>query len=154
MYKLILILKYLIPVFLNNFCRIYKKSIHYGKFTKLRLLKSICALFLCFIVLSSSSSVKAINIELINSEAQLEGKLAFKYCQSIDNNLFEGLDKELILKYEYFFSSVSKDSVENVNTFLENFISKVYSVCNYEMTDENIKEFYYYFKKFYLGKIN
>ena len=48
--------------------------------------------------------------------------LAYKYCKSIESNMFKGLDDERILKYEYFFNSVNK---ENINEGIE--ILKKYS---------------------------
>ena len=37
----------------------------------------------------------------------IENYLAYKYCDSLEKNLFKGLDNERILKYEYFFDSVN-----------------------------------------------
>ena len=83
---------------------------------------------------------------------ETERNLAFKYCQSIDKNLFEGLDNEFTLKYEYFFSSISKESIKDETKFIENFKSQVYSICSYKLTDKDKNDFNNYFKKFYFGK--
>ena len=43
----------------------------------------------------------------IYTEKKIDHKdLAKKYCDSLEKNLFKGLDKESTLKYEYFFSSI------------------------------------------------
>ena len=41
--------------------------------------------------------------------------LAKKYCDSLEKNLFKGLDKESTLKYEYFFSSIPDNFIEDEN---------------------------------------
>ena len=51
--------------------------------------------------------------------------LANKYCDSLEKNLFKGLDKESTLKYEYFFSSLPYDSIKDENKFLKIFKSNV-----------------------------
>ena len=117
------------------------------KFINQKLFKNLYALLFSLILLFYSCSVKANDNLLFNSEMIIERKLANKYCQSIDKNLFEGLDNELILKYEYFFSSFSKDSIENGN--IDNFIKEVDSLCSYKLTNEEIKEFNEYFQKFF-----
>ena len=117
------------------------------KFINQKLYKNLYALLFSLILLFYSCSVKANDNLLLNSEMKIERKLAYKYCQSIDKKLFEGLDNELILKYEYFFSSFSKDSIENGN--IDNFIKEVDSLCSYKLTNEDIKEFNEYFQKFF-----
>ena len=44
--------------------------------------------------------------------------LAKKYCDSLEKNLFKGLDKESTLKYEYFFSSIPDNYIKDENQFL------------------------------------
>tara|TARA_Y100001978_G_C23603465_1_gene389923 strand:- start:153 stop:464 length:312 start_codon:yes stop_codon:yes gene_type:complete len=83
---------------------------------------------------------------------KIERNIALKYCQSIDERLFEGLDNEKILKYQYFFSSITNESIKNFNEFIKDFKLAVYSICSYELTKSNEEEFYYYFNKFYSEK--
>ena len=92
-----------------------------------------------------------VKINLINSlptfgEINIEKKiadnyLAKKYCDSLEKNLFKGLDKESILKYEYFFSSIPNNYVKDENKFLEIFKSDVKSICSYDISKSNEKEF-------------
>ena len=93
-----------------------------------------------------------VKINLINSlpvlgEINTEKKtannnnLAKKYCDSLEKNLFKGLDKESILKYEYFFSSIPDDYIKDNNKFLEIFKSDVKSICSYDISKSNEKEF-------------
>ena len=44
--------------------------------------------------------------EIYTEKKITNNHLAKKYCDSLEKNLFKGLDKESTLKYEYFFSSV------------------------------------------------
>ena len=93
-----------------------------------------------------------VKINLINSlpvlgEINTEKKtannnnLAKKYCDSLEKNLFKGLDKESILKYEYFFSSIPNNYIKDENKFLEIFKSDVKSICSYDIAKSNEKEF-------------
>ena len=68
-------------------------------------------------------------------------QLAEKYCDSLGKNLFTGLDKESILKYEYFFSSIPENSIKDQNKFLKIFKSDVKSICSYEISESNEEEF-------------
>ena len=78
----------------------------------------------------------------INTEKKIaDNYLAKKYCDSLEKNLFKGLDKELTLKYEYFFSSIPNNYVKDVNKFLEIFKSDVKSICSYNISKSNEKEF-------------
>ena len=67
--------------------------------------------------------------------------LAKKYCDSLEKNLFKGLDKESTLKYEYFFSSIPENYIKEENKFLEIFKSDVKSICSYDISKSNEKEF-------------
>ena len=78
----------------------------------------------------------------INTEKKIDNNyLAKKYCDSLEKNLFKGLDKESILKYEYFFSSIPNNYVKDENKFLEIFKSDVKSICSYNISKSNEKEF-------------
>ena len=80
--------------------------------------------------------------EVIYTEKKIAtNQLAHKYCDSLKKNLFKGLDKESILKYEYFFSSIPDNFIKDENKFLEIFKSDVKSICSYEFSKSNEKEF-------------
>ena len=78
----------------------------------------------------------------INNERKIPNDyLAKKYCDSLEKNLFKGLDKEFTLKYEYFFSAMPYDFIKDENKFLEIFKSDVKSICSYDISKSNEKEF-------------
>ena len=56
-------------------------------------------------------------------------------------NLFKGLDKESILKYEYFFLSIPDDYIKDEDKFLETLKSDIKSICSYDVAKSNEKEF-------------
>ena len=74
--------------------------------------------------------------------------LAKKYCDSLEKNLFKGLDKESTLKYEYFFSAIPEDFIKDENKFLEIFKFDVKSICSYDITQSNEKEFKSFLKNY------
>ena len=78
----------------------------------------------------------------INTEKKIaDNYLPKKYCDALEKNLFKGLDKESILKYEYFFSSIPDNYIKDEDKFLEIFKSDVKSICSYNITKSNEKEF-------------
>ena len=78
----------------------------------------------------------------INTEKKIASNyLAKKYCDSLEKNLFKGLDKESILKYEYFFSAIPNNSIQDKDKFLKKFKSDVKSICSYEISKSNEQEF-------------
>ena len=78
----------------------------------------------------------------INTEKKIANNyLANKYCDSLEKNLFKGLDKESTLKYEYFFSSIPNNYIKDENKFLEIFKSDVKSICSYDISKSKEKEF-------------
>jgi len=76
-----------------------------------------------------------------NENNILNKQIAERYCDSVGKNIFKGLDKESILKYEYFFSSIPNDSIKNKKDFLKIFKFNVKAICSYEVTKSNEKEF-------------
>ena len=74
--------------------------------------------------------------------------LAKKYCDSLEKNLFKGLDKESTLKYEYFFSAMPEDFIKDEDKFLEIFKSDVKSICSYDISKSNEKEFKSFLKNY------
>ena len=87
--------------------------------------------------------------EIYKEKKIANNQLAIKYCDSLKKNLFKGLDKEATLKYEYFFSSLPYDSIKDANKFLKIFKSDVKSICSYEISESNEKEFKSFLKNYF-----
>ena len=99
-----------------------------------------------FFLIGFIVKINLINVLPIFGEIYTEKKiannyLANKYCDSLEKNLFKGLDKESTLKYEYFFSSIPDNFIKDENKFLEIFKSDVKSICSYDISKSNEKEF-------------
>ena len=99
-----------------------------------------------FFVIVYTAKINLINTLPISGEIYINNKitnnqLAKKYCDALEKNLFTGLDKESILKYEYFFSSIPDDYIKDEDKFLEIFKSDVKSICSYDIAKSNEKEF-------------
>ena len=84
----------------------------------------------------------------INNLKTPEEELATKYCDAINKNIFNGLNKEESLKYEYYFSSLKKNSRKDHNLFYKDFKLKVLKKCSYKLTEEDEEEFINYIKVF------
>ena len=107
-----------------------------------------------FFLFGLTITINLINSLPVSGEIYVEKKiannqLAKRYCDSIEKNLFKGLDKESILKYEYFFSSIPNDFIKDENKFLEIFKSDVRSICSYEFSKNNEKEFKSFLKNYF-----
>ena len=86
----------------------------------------------------------------LNTEKKIANNyLAKKYCDSLEKNLFKGLDKESTLKYEYFFSALPDGFIKDENKFLEIFKSDVKSICSYDISQSNEKEFISFLKNYF-----
>ena len=81
-------------------------------------------------------------------------QLAINYCDSLKKNLFKGLDKESILKYEYFFSAMPDNFIKDENKFLEIFKSDVKSICSYDISQSNEKEFKSFLNNYFKTRSN
>jgi len=75
------------------------------------------------------------------SGTDTERNLAYKYCKSIETNMFKGLDNERILKYEYFFNSINKEIINEGTEIIGNFTSEVEKVCSYKLSKEEEENF-------------
>ena len=105
------------------------------KFVLVSFLLIVCTAKINLINSLPLSGEKYINNKLTNNQ------LAKKYCDALEQNLFKGLDKESILKYEYFFSSIPEDYIKDEDKFLETFKSDIKSICSYDISKSNEKEF-------------
>ena len=92
--------------------------------------------------------------EIYPEKKIVNNQLAKKYCDSLEKNLFKGLDKESILKYEYFFSSIPDNYIKDENKFLEIFISDVKSFCSYNFSKSNEKEFKSFLNNYFKTRSN
>ena len=107
-----------------------------------------------FLLIVFTAKINLINSLPISGEIYINNKitnnqLAKKYCDALEKNLFKGLDKESILKYEYFFSSIPDDYIEDEDKFLEIFKSDVQSICSYDISNSNEKEFKYFLDNYF-----
>ena len=97
-------------------------------------------LFISIIILFS--------IPVFSNDTNTERNLAYKYCKSIESNMFKGLDDERILKYEYFFNSVNKKNINQGAEITDNFISEVENICSYKLNKEDKENFQEELKKY------
>ena len=88
------------------------------------------------------------SIPVFSNDANTQRNLAFKYCKSIESNMFKGLDDERILKYEYFFNSVKIDTTNEDAEILNNFTSEVENICSYKLNSEEREDFHKELKKY------
>ena len=88
------------------------------------------------------------SVPAFSNDTNTEKILAYKYCKSIESNMFKGLDEERILKYEYFFNSVNKENTNKVAEKLNNFTSEVEKICSYKLNSEEKEDFQKQLKKY------
>ena len=81
------------------------------------------------------------SIPVFSNDINTERNLAYKYCKSIESNMFKGLDDERILKYEYFFNSVNEENTIEVAELLNNITSEVEKICSYKLNSEEREDF-------------
>ena len=109
----------------------------------------LCLLILTLIMISMPeiSFPKDLN-KYIKYVISPEENLAIKYCDSINKNMFNGLEEESILKYEYFFSSLNIPINNNYYKVLKDFKSNVNKLCSYKINEKENEEFTKYIKTF------
>ena len=118
-------------------CKINKK---YLKIASSFLLIFINILFVSILFLYGESAFSKVT--------NIEKDLALKYCDSLDRNLFKGLDNERILKYEYFFNSIKKEVINDEKFQLNKFVSEVKTICSYQLKNEEEEEMRQLLKSF------
>ena len=89
-----------------------------------------------------------LSLPAFSNDANTERNLAYKYCKSIESNMFKGLDDERILRYEYFFNSVNKENKNEVEISLNNFTKEVESICSYKLNSDEKADFLKELKKY------
>ena len=119
-------------------------------------MKLVLISFFLFVLLMAINMTNGLPAsgEIYKEEKIANNQLAFKYCDSLKKNLFKGLDKESTLKYEYFFSSLPYDSIKDENKFLTIFKSDVKSICSYDFSKSNEKEFKSFLKNYFKTRSN
>ena len=81
------------------------------------------------------------NVPAFSNLTDIEKDFAYKYCDSIERNLFKGLDNEKILKFKYFFNFINK-GVKNIDIeSFDNFAVEVENMCSYNLKSEEKEEF-------------
>ena len=105
-------------------------------------MKFILFTFLLFVYTAKINLTNSLSIsgEIYINNKITNNQLAKKYCDALEKNLFKGLDKESILKYEYFFSSIPEDYIKDEDKFLETFKSDVKAICSYDIAKSNENE--------------
>ena len=84
----------------------------------------------------------------INNQKTPEEELATKYCDAINKKIFNGLNKEASLKYEYYFSSLKKPARKDHKLFFKDFKLKVMNNCSYNLNEVDKNEFINFIEKF------
>jgi len=119
---------------------VFKVNILFLKIASLYKFIVINILFIAILILYS--------LPAFSNETNTESNLAYKYCKSIESNMFKGLEDERILKYEYFFNSVNKEITNEKSDIFNNFTSEVEKICSYKLNSEEKKIFLIELNKF------
>ena len=120
----------------------------------------VCKIYKLFLKISSATALVLINILFVSilflygesafsKVTNIEKNLAYRFCDSIEKNLFSGLENEKILKYEYYFNSFNTEEIDKELEKLSNFPTEVYSICSYKLSFEERKDIENMLKKFY-----
>jgi len=106
---------------------------------------TITLLTILFII---SNPIYSEEIEIRGKSNVFERNLALKYCDAINKSIFKGLEKESILKYVYFFSSIKRQNINNSEKFLNKFSLEVEKMCFYKLSKSDREEFKKYIDKY------
>ena len=123
--------------------KINKLFLKIGSFYKLIVMN---VLFIAIIIL--------FGIPAFSTDPNTERNLAYKYCKSIESNMFKGLEDERILKYEYFFNSVNKENTYEVTELLKKFTSEVQNICSYKLDTKEVEDFQKELTKYFITSKN
>ena len=117
------------------------------KFNKL-FLKIKSSLKLILIIILFTQILFLYNEPVLSKDTKIERNLAYKYCNSLERNLFKGLDNERILKYEYFFSDIKKQEIYEIEKNTSNFYSEIEDICSYKFKNEEKQDIENLLKEF------
>ena len=117
------------------------------KFNKL-FLKIKSSLKLILIIILFTQILFLYNEPVLSKDTKIERNLAYKYCNSLERNLFKGLDNERILKYEYFFSDIKKQEIYEIEKSTSSFYSEIEDICSYKLKNEEKQDIENLLKEF------
>ena len=110
-------------------------------------LKIVSSLELILIIIVFVSILFLFSESAFSKVTSIEKNLAYKYCDSLEKNLFKGLDNEKILKYEYFFNSINIEAIKGDLEKLSNFPTEVEVICSYKLSNEEKNDINNLFKE-------
>jgi len=111
-------------------------------------LKIVSSLELILIIIVFVSILFLFSESAFSKVTSIEKNLAYKYCDSLEKNLFKGLDNEKILKYEYFFNSINIEAINGDLEKLSNFPTEVEIICSYKLSNEEKNDIKNLYKEF------
>ena len=111
-------------------------------------LKIVSSLELILIIIVFVSILFLFSESAFSKVTSIEKNLAYKYCDSLEKNLFKGLDNEKILKYEYFFNSINIEAIRGDLEKLRNFPTEVEVICSYKLSNEEKNDIKNLYKEF------
>ena len=114
------------------------------------LIKILLIIIILNLILISTSKI-VFSRELNKSIKEMgttQEELALKYCDAINKNIFDGLEKEVLLKYEYYFSSLKNPNFTNPDIFFKEFRFKLKKICSYKLSEKEEQELLSLIKKF------
>ena len=114
-------------------------------------LKILSSLELILIIIVFVSILFLFSESAFSKVTSIEKNLAYKYCDSLEKNLFKGLDNEKILKYEYLFNSINIEAINGDLEKLSNFPTEVEVICSYKLSNEEKNDINDLFKEFNLS---
>ena len=88
------------------------------------------------------------SIPAFSNDTNTERNLAYKYCKSLESNMFKGLDNERILKFEYFFNAINKKDINDESKIVNNLTFEVEKICSYKLKSEEEDYFRTELKKY------
>tara|TARA_B100000212_G_C27072710_1_gene404680 strand:+ start:217 stop:600 length:384 start_codon:yes stop_codon:yes gene_type:complete len=110
------------------------------------------ALYLLILITIFISSSKIVFSEGLNQNINYiissEERLAIKYCDATNKDIFDGLNKENLLKYEYYFSTLNIPKNKDPEKFFKEFILNIKKNCSLILNEREQMEFKSYIKKF------
>ena len=114
--------------------------------------KNISLKFVLYLIISIfifiSSSKVVFSKALHKNISSPEQELAIVYCDAINKNIFNGLNKEKILKYEYYFSSLKNLYEKKPSEFYSDFKLNVKKNCAYILKEREKIEMMSYIEEF------
>ena len=114
-------------------------------------LKIVSSLELILIIIVFVSILFLFSESAFSKVTSIEKNLAYKYCDSLEKNLFKGLDNEKILKYEYFFNSINKETINGDIEQISKFPKEVEIICSYKLSLKEKEEINKLFEKYFLS---